>query len=127
MRDDQAQRYARHLALPDVGGLGQTALLVASAKLSLREREPRAELIAATYLAAGGVGTIVLGEASDAQRAELAAHAADSRIVTEGEGRAVVLAPQPAWWPASEHDDEALAFWRGALGAARWMGDVIAK
>ena len=40
VRDDQVRRYARHILLPEVGGLGQTALIVATARLELREREP---------------------------------------------------------------------------------------
>ncbi|HTR51764.1 MAG TPA: hypothetical protein VMJ10_13705 [Kofleriaceae bacterium] len=127
MRDEQVRRYARHLSLPDVGGLGQTALLVAAARVELRESEPRAELIAATYLAAGGVGTIALANANDAQRADVAAHAADSNVVASSAGRAIALAARPAWWPAADGDAEALAFWRGALAAARWMAETVGK
>ena len=47
MRDEQMQRYARHIQLPEFGGLGQTAIMVSTAKLALREPDPRAELIAA--------------------------------------------------------------------------------
>ena len=71
MRDEQVRRYARHILLPDVGGLGQTALMVATARVELHESEPEAELIAATYLAAGGVGTIVLSGATTAQVADV--------------------------------------------------------
>lgn len=132
MRDEQVQRYARHILLPDVGGLGQTALLVASARLELRERDPDAELIAASYLAAGGVGTVVVRGAGDAQLAELAAHGPDSLVVTEpilepdgrDVSREVVLQPRPAWWPSTEGDETALAFWRGGLAATRWMAEI---
>ena len=137
MRDDQVRRYARHIQLPDIGGLGQTALLVAAARLPLREREPTAELIAGLYLAAGGVGTLVVSDASDAQRAELAAHGPDTKVVTAGDGRELALAPRPAWWPGSESsepsstrrdgDDVALAFWRGAIAATRWMAETAGK
>ena len=51
MRDDQVRRYARHILLPDVGGIGQAALLAASARLDCADDASR---IAATYLAAGG-------------------------------------------------------------------------
>lgn len=125
MRDDQAQRYARHLILPDVGGLGQTALLVATARVPLREPDPRAEMIAASYLAAGGTGTIVLANASADQRAEIAARGPDTQIASEGSGREVALSPRPAWWPAADGDEVALAFWRGSLAATRWMVDAI--
>jgi len=126
VRDEQVRRYARHVMLPDVGGLGQTALLVASARVPLRESEPAAELIAATYLAAGGVGTIVV-PASDAQRADIAAHGADTKVAGEGDGRDVALAPKPAWWPSAPGDDHALAYWRGAMAAVRWMTETIEK
>lgn len=127
MRDEQVRRYARHILLPDVGGLGQTALMVASARIELRESEPDAELVAATYLAAGGVGKIVIRGASDAQIANIAGHAGDSKLATDGEGREVVLSPRPTWWPLANHHDgdaTALAFWRGGLAALRWMADV---
>jgi hypothetical protein len=126
MRDEQVRRYARHILLPDVGGLGQTALMVASARIELRESEPEAELIAARYLAAGGVGTIVLRGATPEQAAEVAAHGSDSALAADGAGREVVMQPRPAWWPAStrEGDATALAFWRGGLAAVRWMADV---
>src|SRR5205823_7338417 len=81
MRDDQVRRYARHVMLPDVGGLGQTALMVATARVPLRESEPLAELVAATYLAAGGVGTVVVPSSTEAQRAEIAARGPDSHVV----------------------------------------------
>ncbi len=124
MRDEQVRRYARHILLPDVGGLGQTALMVSSARLELRESEPEAELIAATYLAAGGVGTVVLSGATEAQLAGVATHGPDTRLLTEGPGRDVVLAPRPAWWPSAEGDRAALAEWRGAIAAVRWMADI---
>lgn len=128
MRDEQVRRYSRHILLPDVGGLGQTALMVASARLELRESEPDAELIAATYLAAGGVGTITLNGASAAQLAALAAHGADTEIRTgdpDQDAREVVLQPRPVWWPGADGDTIALAFWRGGLAATRWMANVV--
>jgi hypothetical protein len=132
MRDEQVRRYSRHILLPDVGGLGQTALLVSSARLELRERDPDAELIAATFLAAGGVGTVAVRGTDDAQLAELAAHGPDSRVraepILEPDGRdvsrEVVLQPRPAWWPAADGDATALAFWRGGLAATRWMAEI---
>jgi hypothetical protein len=127
VRDEQVRRYARHILLPDVGGLGQTALMVSSAKLELRESEPVAELVAAQYLVAGGVGTIVLRGATVAQQASVAAHGEDTRLVTDGAGREVVLQPRPAWWPVTPpgEDATALAFWRGSMAALRWMADVV--
>ena len=125
MRDEQVRRYARHIMLPDVGGLGQTALMVASAKIVLRESEPDAELVAGAYLAAGGVGTLVVPSATDEQRATLDARAADTDVVAEGDGREVSFAPRPSWWPSSQGDAQALAFWRGGIAATLWMADVV--
>jgi hypothetical protein len=125
MRDEQVRRYSRHIMLPDVGGLGQTALMVASAKVTMRESEPAAELVAASYLAAGGVGRLVMPAATEPQRADLVARAADTKIVQAGEGREVVLAPRPAWWPTTQGDATALAFWRGGIAATLWMADIV--
>ena len=127
MRDEQVRRYARHILLPDVGGLGQTALLVARARVPLRESDPDAELVAATYLAAGGVGSVVVAASTDAQRAEVASRGADTKVSAEGDGREVALAPRPAWWPSAQGDATAVAYWRGAIAAVRWMTDVIER
>jgi hypothetical protein len=127
VRDEQVQRYARHILLPDVGGLGQTALLVATARIDLREADPFAELIAAQYLAAGGVGTLVIRGATPDQLANIAEHGSDTQLTTEGAGREIPLQPRPVWWPATTpHDGDAiaLAFWRGGLAALRWMADI---
>src|SRR5262245_23686090 len=109
MRDEQVRRYSRHVMLPDVGGLGQTALMVASAKLALRESEPTAELVAGQYLAAGGVGALVVPSSTDVQRAELAARGPDTKVLADGDGQEVALAPRPAWWPSADADATALA------------------
>lgn len=140
MRDDQAQRYARHIQLPEIGGLGQTAIMVATAKLALREPDPRAELIAAQFLAAAGVGTLILTSSTVTQRAEIATHAPDTRVIAESDGAAarepvtprsseheVVLSPRPAWWPSCEGDDVALACWRGGLAATRFLVDAATR
>jgi hypothetical protein len=133
MRDEQVRRYARHLMLPDVGGLGQTALMVATARLPLREAEPLAELTAGAYLAAGGVGTLVVTNASQAQLDDLAAHGADTKVV-EGsrdaatkDGMELALSPRPTWWPAADGDATALAFWRGSIAAIAYMAEVVSR
>lgn len=127
MRDDQVRRYARHVQLPDIGGLGQTAIMVASARLPLRDAEPRAEVIAATFLVAGGVGSLAVPHATPEQRAELAAHGPDTRVVDDGAGRDVPLEPRPSWWPSTDGDGEALAYWRGGLAAAKWLADAASR
>lgn len=137
LRDDQAQRYARHIQLPDIGGLGQTAIMVAHAKLALREPDPRAELISAQFLGAAGVGTLVITNATPAQRAEVAAHAPDTRVIAESEGarnvtarsieREVELAPRPDWWPSSVGDEVALAYFRGGIAATRFLIDAVGR
>lgn len=127
MRDEQVRRYARHIMLPDIGGLGQTALMVSSARVPLRESEPLAEITACAYLAAGGVGTVVMPSSTDAQRAQVAARGPDTKVVAEGAGQEVALAPRPAWWPKTDGDDVALAFWRGSIAAVSWMTDTVSR
>lgn len=60
LREDQIRRYARHVLLPDVGGRGQERLLAARVRVELGP-ERAAEAAALAYLAAAGVGTLVLG------------------------------------------------------------------
>jgi hypothetical protein len=127
MKDEQVQRYARHMQLPEIGGLGQTSVLVASAKLPLRDVEPRAELIAATFLAAGGVGTLVVPSSTEVQRAELSLHGPDTKVLADGKGRDVLLGPRPPWWPQTDGDGEALAYWRGGIAAAIWLAETASK
>jgi hypothetical protein len=127
MRDEQVRRYAQHLALREVGGLGQTALMVSAARVVLRESEPFAELVAASYLAAGGVGTLVVPSSTEAQRGELSLRGPDTSVRVDGEGKEVMLAPRPSWWPTVEGDHVALAYWRGGLAATVWMADVMSR
>lgn|GEM_PF-7070613 len=55
----QTRRYARHILLPDVGGVGQQRLL--SAQVAVRVGiDASAEAVALAYLAAAGVGRIFL-------------------------------------------------------------------
>jgi len=102
MRPDQVQRYARHILLPDVGGIGQRRLF--GGAVVVDDLAGAAEA-AVAYLAAAGVGTIVihdrgavdapgfLFEASDVGRPRLEAGReritglnADVRVVSDGEG-----------------------------------------
>lgn len=59
MRDDQVRRYARHVLLPEVGGKGQARLLGSSVALS---SATGADAVAIVYLAAAGVGTLVVSD-----------------------------------------------------------------
>jgi len=140
MRDEQVRRYARHIMLPDVGGLGQTALMVATVRLPLREADPVAELVAGEYLAAGGVGHLIVSNASEAQLAALAARGPDTKVVAADpepaepstkprllDGKELALAPRPPWWPSSEGDATALAFWRGSIAAVAWMSETLSR
>jgi len=88
---------------------------------------PSSDMIAAAYLAAGGVGSLVMPHSSDAQRAELAARGPDTKVLAQGEGREVALAPKPTWWPSAEDDDVALAYWRGGIAATVWMADAVSR
>ncbi|MDX2093860.1 MAG: hypothetical protein SFX73_38860 [Kofleriaceae bacterium] len=125
MRDEQVRRYARHILLPDVGGLGQTALLRSSARVTV-SREPIADLIAATYLAAGGVGTVIVPGATDDELAQIAKAGPDAHVAatTEAHVADVGVNAVPDWWPSVDGDATALAFWRGGLAATRWMADI---
>lgn len=57
----QQERYARHLLLDDLGGEGQERLLAASVRIRGTGRTAR---WAARYLAASGVGTLILDDAA---------------------------------------------------------------
>jgi molybdopterin/thiamine biosynthesis adenylyltransferase len=59
LREDQIQRYARHVLLPDVGGRGQRRLLAAQVEVELGPGRA-AEATALAYLAAAGVGRLFL-------------------------------------------------------------------
>jgi hypothetical protein len=54
---ERQRRYAHHVLLPDVGGRGQDRLTAAAVAVAV---DGRAGQLAALYLAAAGVGTVVL-------------------------------------------------------------------
>jgi adenylyltransferase/sulfurtransferase len=63
LTEPQIRRYSRHILLPDVGGTGQARLLAATVVVDLGvdlADDLAAAIAAATYLAAAGIGTIVL-------------------------------------------------------------------
>jgi adenylyltransferase/sulfurtransferase len=105
LSEPQIRRYARHVLLPDVGGTGQARLLAGAARL---ERVTGAGEAALLYLAAAGVGTIVVADGGvvdapgflfeaadvgrprlDAARDRVAALNPDVRVVADGVGVAV--------------------------------------
>jgi len=59
LREDQIQRYARHVLLPEVGGRGQERLLAGAVAVAVGPGRD-AEVAALAYLAAAGVGRLVL-------------------------------------------------------------------
>src|SRR5262249_37500709 len=60
MTEQQIHRYARHVLLPDVGGTGQRRLFAAAVVVD--DLDAQAE-VAAVYLAAAGIGTLVVTDA----------------------------------------------------------------
>jgi molybdopterin/thiamine biosynthesis adenylyltransferase len=64
LSEPQIRRYARHILLPDVGGVGQGRLLAATARVEVGPARPAAA-VALAYLAAAGVGTLVVVDAAE--------------------------------------------------------------
>jgi adenylyltransferase/sulfurtransferase len=60
---DQVRRYSRHVLLPDVGGVGQARLLAATVVV---DGSGAAGRLAAMFLVAAGVGTVIVDGALDA-------------------------------------------------------------
>jgi adenylyltransferase/sulfurtransferase len=126
LRDDQIRRYSRHVLLPDVGGVGQARWLAGAVVI---ERLDEAGQVAALYLAAAGVGTLVvrdrgsvdapgaLFQVGDVGASRLAAAERrvaelnpDARVVADGDGVPVRTAPG--------HD--AVSALASGAAAARW-------
>jgi molybdopterin/thiamine biosynthesis adenylyltransferase len=57
--ETQIRRYARHILLPEIGGRGQERLLAATVVVELGE-DRAAEVAALAYLAAAGVGRLIV-------------------------------------------------------------------
>ena len=109
LRDDQIRRYSRHVLLPDVGGTGQKRLLAGQVAIDVLDAAGQA---AALYLAAAGVGTLVVRDRGvvagagplfhaadvgtpcvDAARARVAELNDDCRVVADGEAAVVLALP----------------------------------
>jgi adenylyltransferase/sulfurtransferase len=140
LRDDQVRRYARHILLPEVGGRGQERILAAAVTVEVGPGRA-AEIAALTYLAAAGVGRLVLlGDAGGALRADEVAsgilygagdagrpriEAIRSRIAALNPDVAVVAGPEPdalplAIEPGGDGEEEVPeALVRGGAAASR--------
>ena len=117
---DQMRRYARHIALREVGGAGQLRLL--GAEVHLVGTGPAAEE-AARYLAAAGVGRLVVEPALAARLGdELAALNPDCQVGAppshplDGEGGETTVQAGPF-----EPDDRL----EGCLGALAIMNHIV--
>jgi molybdopterin/thiamine biosynthesis adenylyltransferase len=88
MRDEQVRRYARHVLLPDVGGTGQRRLL--AARVAVDDLDAEAE-VALVYLAAAGVGTVVVRDGRPVERPGWLFEAAD---VGRGRPRRAIGSPR---------------------------------
>lgn len=95
----QVERYARHVVLAEIGGVGQAAILAARACVA--PGDP-ARALAHRFLAASGA-------------------------IVDDAAPAIALPPRPAWWPADGDDDPALAWWRAGTGVARFLARVVAE
>src|SRR5262249_19963871 len=122
LSDSQIDRYARQIVLPEIGGRGQERLL--GARVAIRGSGDAA-LIAASYLAGAGVGSIAvdacetgtpialaLGFGTGEIAATITARNPDCRPGKDGESAEVVLSvggPPPADLPA-----DAVVVWGAA-------------
>jgi adenylyltransferase/sulfurtransferase len=133
VRDDQVRRYARHILLHEIGGVGQKRLLAATAVVRDAAGAGAAALV---YLAAAGVGTIALLDEScvrpedvgflyeardvgrrrrEAARERIAALNPDVTVAVEGSGRPVQV---------SGGGDAVDALLLGARAAESWIREV---
>jgi hypothetical protein len=114
LTEAQQERFARHLLLDELGGDGQERLLSSCVRIRGTGASAR---WAARYLAASGVGTLVLDDPAAA--AECTGLSPDTRIVEAGSSRApdleLDLSRDPASAPRSPAERGALA----ALAAVR--------
>src|SRR2546430_1771290 len=88
LTDAQQDRYSRHLLLDELGGEGQERLLSACVRVRGSSRAAR---WAARYLAASGVGTLILDDASAAAECRaLSPDALDRGLVGPGKPRTLI-------------------------------------
>lgn len=94
---EEIRRYARHIILPEVGGRGQQRLKAAAVRL---DGLAGPQAAAALYLAAAGIGTLILNDpapvgAADPAEAPLFGHA-DAGTARSAAARPVLQALNPA-------------------------------
>ena len=115
LRADQIRRYARQILLREVGGTGQARLLAGSAQVT---GDGRAAEEAATYLAAAGVGRLVLDAGLAARIGARLARMNPDVTVAPADAPGATLLPASAAAPtvriAPAPEDDRLA---GALAA----------
>jgi molybdopterin-synthase adenylyltransferase len=114
LSDAQIRRYARHILLPDVGGVGQARLLSSAVVVEVGA-ERAAEVAALAYLAAAGVGRLLLsgdpdGAVTAPEQAAGILYAADDL----GAARLDALRRRIA----AINPDVTVERWRGEPGAA---------
>jgi molybdopterin-synthase adenylyltransferase len=144
LSEPQVQRYARHVLLPDVGGRGQQRLLDAAVAVPVGPQRA-AEVAALLYLAAAGVGTLVVtgephGAVTAAEqaagiaygvadlgrprievlRARIVALNPDVTVTLEHAGAVALAAPDPAL-------DVAAALVAGGAAAARTIAALLSS
>lgn len=133
LRPDQLRRYARHLFLPEVGVKGQLRLLAATVRV---EEATFAGAVAIEYLAAAGVGTIVVAADTaevEAVRRRVAELNPDVRVVAAeslgagSEAHAPGAARSDAPYRIAAHGpvDAVTALELGAAAAGRVIRDIV--
>ena len=94
LSQDQSRRYARQLFLDEVGAEGQRRLLEATVAL---HGEGHAVEEAATYLAAAGVGRVILSPPlAEVLRPKLEALNPDVSVLLEGTATVTIASIEPA-------------------------------
>lgn len=111
-----ARRYARHILLPEVGGIGQRALL--AARVWVGGHDEDAGVICRRFLVAGGVTVDPDPDSDSGVEAVTVTEADRGRVAGCG-------AERPSWWPGADGDAAALAWWRGAMAATRVMTEIV--
>ena len=125
LSEAQIRRYSRHILLPDVGGTGQARLLAATVSIDLSAGTPAA-IAAATYLAAAGIGTLVLTPPDPMLSARLSALNPDVRFPdTPDAAGATYLVPRTGYHVPGTTYLEADALVRGGMAACEVIWRIV--